>query len=79
MKVPLDVLLAAIVHLNNQYAIWSVTGLSRELGVKRDTVTRLVAAVRTNSDLKRQRGIDQRELTLEPWPVAVVKNRVANE
>ncbi|WP_082350177.1 transposase [Novosphingobium sp. AAP1] len=65
MKVPLDVLLAAIVRLNNPYTIWSVTDLSRELGVNRDTVTRLVGAVRANSNLKRRRGIDHRELTLE--------------
>ncbi|MEJ2458718.1 MAG: hypothetical protein P8Y58_11450, partial [Novosphingobium sp.] len=66
MKVPLDVLLAAIVLLNNRSSI-SATDLSKELGIKRETVVRLFAAVRANTALRTRRGINQRELTLEPW------------
>jgi len=68
IKVPLDVLLAAIVLLNNRTSISSFSALSNELGVKRDTATRLFDAVRANANLRVQRGVNRRELTLESWP-----------
>lgn len=76
MKVPLDILLAAIVLLNDRSSI-SATALSKELGIKRDTVARLFAAVRANRALRIRRGINQRDLTLEPLanPASAVSSR----
>lgn len=68
LKVPLDVLLAAIVlHHNSQ--VRSISELSRALGIKRDTVARILVAADENELLRRQRLAD--DMTMSAFSLSL--------